>query len=113
MECCSWLASITEYRRFITDGIKYADRTTDGDSPNTMQSSGGISTGNDVTDFLLGSCSPGQTGTRKEIANFPRKVNCNFMNLSEIDDKQNAGRSKDALYSFKGFTQRERERESL
>jgi hypothetical protein len=23
--------------------------------------------------------------------NFPGKVNCNFMNLSEIDDKQNAG----------------------
>jgi hypothetical protein len=27
----------------------------------------------------------------KRLANFPRKVNCNFMNLSEIDDKQNAG----------------------
>lgn len=27
----------------------------------------------------------------KRLANFPRKVDCNFMNLSEIDDKQNAG----------------------
>jgi hypothetical protein len=78
MECRSWLASITEYRRFITDGIKYTDRTTDGDSPNTMQSSGGISTGSDVTDFLLGSCSPGQTGTRKEISKFPQKSKLQF-----------------------------------
>jgi hypothetical protein len=25
----------------------------------------------------------------KRLTNFPRKVNCNFMNLSETDDKQN------------------------